>query len=655
MKKKILYILFLFFVSLGVVNAQNVTLQNPGQEYIFQKLASNTSIYSVTFDGDIAIVKASGFVTGYAVGQTPYVTDSSTRRVTTTSNVFYASVMNGNNTFWVYDDGQSTGSFLPIKYGTVNVTSSCTLGDVKNATGQGTVETCFVYDVKTGVLSAVDKGTLVTCASGYELVGNLGVASNGCTGLSTTYGGQTLDKRYCKVVYSYNCQKVASPSPTPGPSVPAASLASLSVDNGSLSPGFTSGNRSYKVSVGADVGSITVSATAGSGASFVNGYGPRTVNLNYGNNIVYVKVKNSAGAVTTYSISVYRTDGRSSVNTLNSLTLSTGTLSPEFNKDTTTYNVTVDQSVSSIDIGAVLSDSTSYFVEGAGPRTVYLENGMNTIYVRVMSQTGRMNTYTIYIVRGNADSGDICATNASDYALLKELSIATDIEGIKLDDIEFDPTKFTYNINVPYEVGSVLVSAYAKEDGDNIVVSGGDSLEVNIEKTISVVVTSKSCSNISKTYTIGITRQPEYIKGTDASVADIKIAGHEDDFKFDANEEVLYINLKKGEKTLDISVIPTDENASCEIVGNEKLKKGSDITITCTSEDGESTEKYTIEVESVAKGTNVFLIVLLVIIILLVIVYFVLRLLGYKIYFNFAAVGAFFRSIGEKFKNMFDK
>lgn len=648
MKKKFMFILLLFFVFFGVVNANTSTLENPGRDYFMQKIANNTMITNVSFEGDIAVIQAKGFITGYATSTNQYVNNSLTRRFYSTATTYYVSVMNGQNTFWVYDDGQITGSSLPIKYGTVNVTTSCSLNKALNATGAGQVETCGV--VKNGTVSAVDKGAFITCASGYQLVGTPTPVSSTCV-KDSYYKGQKLDQRYCKIVYSYNCQKTADPGT---PATPSATLASLSVSAGSLSPGFSSGTKSYKVSVGANVDSIDISATASAGSTFVDGYGPRTVKLNYGNNGVQIKVKNSAGAVTTYGINIYRTDGRSHVNTVESLTISSGMYAPMFNKERTTYNSNVGADVVSVNVNAVLSDPTSRFADGYGPRTVTLNDGLNVIDIKVISQSGRTRTYTIHMVRNNDTGNTQCSMNASEVALLKELEVVSDIEGLDLEKIDFKEDVFTYNIKVPYEVGSVGVKAYTKIDGDGISVNGQDNLEVNIEKTVSVVVTSKDCPGISKTYTIGITRQPEYIKGSDASIADIIVEDH-DEFKYEANEGKSYVRLGKKEKSLNIKVVPTDENATCTIVGNEKLKKGSEITITCTSEDEISEEKYIIEVEAVAKGTNVFLIILLVIIVLLVITYFVLRLLGYKIYFNFAAIGAFFRGLGQKFKNMFDK
>ena len=243
---------------------------------------------------------------------------------------------------------------------------------------------------------------------------------------------------------------------------------------------------------------------------------------------------------------------------------------PMFNKERTTYNSNVGADVVSVNVNAVLSDPTSRFADGYGPRTVTLNDGLNVIDIKVISQSGRTRTYTIHMVRNNDTGNTQCSMNASEVALLKELEVVSDIEGLDLEKIDFKEDVFTYNIKVPYEVGSVGVKAYTKIDGDGISVNGQDNLEVNIEKTVSVVVTSKDCPGISKTYTIGITRQPEYIKRSDASIADIIVEDH-DEFKYEANEGKSYVRLGKKEKSLNIKVVPTDENATCTIVGNEKL------------------------------------------------------------------------------------
>ena len=93
--------------------------------------------------------------------------------------------------------------------------------------------------------------------------------------------------------------------------------------------------------------------------------------------VIKVKVKNSEGKVTTYTINVTRKDNRSSVNTLSNLSISAGTLSPAFSSNVTKYNVQLDNTISSLTISATLTDSKSKFASGYGPRSVSLKEGVN--------------------------------------------------------------------------------------------------------------------------------------------------------------------------------------------------------------------------------------------------------------------------------------
>ena len=71
-------------------------------------------------------------------------------------------------------------------------------------------------------------------------------------------------------------------------------------------------------------------------------------------------------------------------------------LTPTFNKDTTSYNLIVDTSVSQVTINAAVIDSTAS-VSGAG--TVNLQGGGNDITIAVTAQNGSVRNYVIHVVR----------------------------------------------------------------------------------------------------------------------------------------------------------------------------------------------------------------------------------------------------------------
>lgn len=561
---------------------------------------------------------------------------------TSTNKAAMVSVKNGTYYIWHY--GTNGQKSEPLK---VNVSNSCDNQLKTNQTGTFTMERCFIKNTSNAVVMEEPLGNNVQlCASGYGVTASK-VITDTCSSMSLS----GLSKRYCKMVYQFTCSKGSSTQPT-DPVVNPATLSSLSISNGTLSPAFKASTKKYTATVAANVSSIKVNATASSGNTLVSGAGSRTVKLSYGKNTINVKVKNSAGAVTTYAIVVTRKDDRSGVNTLSNLTVSAGTLSPAFSSDKTSYVINLDNSISSLTINATLTDSKSKFAAGFGPRSVALKEGTNQIHVKVTSQKGATKTYTITANRGKVP--DKCSLANGEIALLKGIEVqANEQTQITIED--FDPLKKEYDgINVPFEIRNLTILPLVQEEGDTYVVEGADDLEVNIPREIKITVTSKACPSYSTIYTLMVTRMAETEAGGTADLKSITIANHKE-FKFEKNVLDYELTLKKGESELDIKYETELETTKCTVLGNEDLAYGSVITIECTSQDEIDTATYTITIDGVEKGTNTFLVILLIIIIIIILILLIMRMLGYKIYFNMEAVKAAFRGMGEKAKNTFDK
>ena len=556
----------------------------------------------------------------------------------------YVSMMNGKQNVWAVD----TAGNHSAPY-TIEVVNSCTDdGSITNGTGKGVLNKCAIYTNGQAKLAYPGE---IKCAEGYSLQGDPSFASYCNTITQSNLEQYGLTDRYCSIKYSYNCVKDKEDDPK----VITSYLNSLSISSGTLSPAFKATTTNYTASV--NVSAITVSATLNNdGSSFVKGYGPRTVNLNYGANNIQIKVQSSTGTIKVYTIKVTRIDNRSKDNTLSSLSTSVGTLSPTFSKGTTTYNVNVDQGVTSIDIKAVLSDSKASFVSGYGPRIINLNEGNNVVYIKVKSEALATKTYTININRASSLKGDEdgdkdpivnppLEVDTSKLALLESLTLS---EG----NLAFDSNVFEYTIYVNYEVTQIVASAKAKDASDKITINGGENLEVAKEEHIVVTVYNEK-NNFTRTYTVNVIRKEEEIKvSSNSKLSNINVKGHKIDFKSDTYE--YKITLDKKETELEIEAIAEDSKSTVLIEGNKDLDVGSKIIITVTAEDG-SVSNYTLEVTKRKKGVNVFLVVVLIIIIILLIAYMVLRLLGYKIYVNFSLIGSFFRSIGEKIRNIFDR
>lgn len=218
-------------------------------------------------------------------------------------------------------------------------------------------------------------------------------------------------------------------------------LSTLKLSSGNLK--FNANTTQYNLTVANNVSKVDITATlADSKAKFVSGFGPRSVNLNTGNNVVYIKVMSENGQVKTYTLNINREYNKnenedkkpsgndeklsSNVN-LKDIHLSSGNL--KFHKDRTIYVVTVASDITEITIDATLEDSKSK-IEGLGKKK--LEFGSNEFIIKVTAQDKTVKEYKLKIIR-------------KDETIQDELSIVEDIV-VKGYNINFDSSIHEYLI-----------------------------------------------------------------------------------------------------------------------------------------------------------------------------------------------------------------
>lgn len=103
-----------------------------------------------------------------------------------------------------------------------------------------------------------------------------------------------------------------------------------------------------------------------------------------------------SGSTLTLKTQAEINSSKSSVNTLSNLSVSGQKLSPSFNKNTTKYNLTVENKITSISVGAKATDSKAR-ISGVG--TKKLSEGSNKINIVVTAENGNKKTYTINVTR----------------------------------------------------------------------------------------------------------------------------------------------------------------------------------------------------------------------------------------------------------------
>lgn len=204
-----------------------------------------------------------------------------------------------------------------------------------------------------------------------------------------------------------------------------ADLSELTVSPGTLSPSFSPTEDTFILNVGNDIASLTVIATADDPLAKVEISGmasalistlAQDVNLTVGSNVIPVVVTAADGVTTkTYTITVTRAGSNDA--TLKSLTVSEGVLSPAFTLNEDDYTVSVDNTVSSLDVTAIPTDSNATVtVNGSATTsdTITLTVGQSTtIPIVVTAEDGGENihgddsscndtcneTYTVFRVR----------------------------------------------------------------------------------------------------------------------------------------------------------------------------------------------------------------------------------------------------------------
>ncbi len=361
-------------------------------------------------------------------------------------------------------------------------------------------------------------------------------------------------------------------------------LDSLSITGVTMSPTFNSSTTSYTASVDAS-SAVIVAAKTDSASSYVSGYGPRTVKLNYGKNTVLVKVKSESGSTKTYTIVITRIDNRETINTLASLSLSAGTLSPGFNSSTTSYTASVSSSIKTVTISSTLNGQSSSYVSGYGPRSVSLNYGVNKVLVKAKSESGSEKTYTINITR--EDDRD-----TNNY--LSEIILSN-------GTLVFSKTTEKYTVNVLNEIESITIDATTDSDTSKVTGTGTKKLKVG-ENVVKLVVTAENKK--TKTYTLTIVRAKEGVSelSSNNNVTGISITNHS--INFDTNVKTYAVTLGEEEKSLDISVTTEDTNAFVTVSGNQNLQNGSVVLIRITAQNGEVNEYKVNITKDVAQSTD---------------------------------------------------
>lgn len=177
-------------------------------------------------------------------------------------------------------------------------------------------------------------------------------------------------------------------------------------------------------------------------------------------------------------------------------------ITPDFNKNTFNYALTVEESVNNLSVTAVPEDSkASVSISG----NTNLNLGENTINVKVTAEDKKTTkTYTINVTKVQ----DVQKSNAF-------------LQNIIVTDIEMSPS-FSKEI-FEYDLGCVTLdkitlSAFAENENATVQIEGNENLVLG-ENLIKITVTSEN-GNVNKIYTLKVIKEEENVAETEPESAD---------------------------------------------------------------------------------------------------------------------------------------
>lgn len=281
-------------------------------------------------------------------------------------------------------------------------------------------------------------------------------------------------------------------------------------------------------------------------------------------------------------------------NNLSNISLSKGSISPSFNKNILDYQAVVDND--NVVISVDKEDSSS-IVSGDGFHS--LKEGLNNFIITVTSESGIVKKYNIAITRPpKSNDKDISKSednkeNKSNPDVIDQNKTIIKLKNLEIKnyDLEFDENKNNYYLNLLNNENKLEIKAIPSDDNIKVTILGNEDLK---EGDNEIVINLEDNSGNKNTYIIVAKKSKDI-----CLVKDVTIKGYS--LNFDCNIHEYSLKIKDVD-SLNIEVIPINENTSVNIYNNNKLENNSIITIIVNN------EKYLINIikdnDSIDNTTN---------------------------------------------------
>lgn len=354
-------------------------------------------------------------------------------------------------------------------------------------------------------------------------------------------------------------------------------ISSLIVHEGAITPVFDKDTLEYKVYIRDIYDKITLDVELEDPKATYEVIG--NSNLHLGSNIVTVRVTAEDGMPKDYEIDVVLQDASAFSNRLLSITLTNGTLVPDFDPDTNYYTVTVPNSISDTTI-EVIKENIDATVTGVGK--VDLVEGRNVFNVQVTSKDGILNTYTITIYRSGTNDATLSSLVVNGYTYTPM----------------FNKMQENYQLTVGSSVDKLDIRALPSDPKSKVEIIGNEDLKTGVN-VINIKVTAPDNETV-KTYKLTVTKNVS----TNNYLSSLTVNGYTYTPAFNKVITGPYVvNLSANVNNVVIDAEPEEVTTTVTGTGKHDLVPGQNvIQITATSESG-SIRTYTVIVNK-AKNSD---------------------------------------------------
>ncbi len=350
---------------------------------------------------------------------------------------------------------------------------------------------------------------------------------------------------------------------------------------------FNKSVRTYNIDVPHDVEEISIDGMVDEILSTVEGLGE--FDLHTGINTLTVTVT-YAGESDTYTFYVNR--AASDNNNLADLYIEEGVLTPDFDKNTTTYTVSVPNDFTSI--------TPHYETEEDTASVTILNNGglevgvPKNITVRVTSESGKVKDYVLIVTRTNKPA----SSNYLDDMYVDEAPIYPEFESRLLNyavDVEKTTKLITLHIKSEspfakvqvYKLGETAMSTLNMKKPDPSIM-----LDVNAGKNTFIIRVTND-DGLIRNYRLDVYKNGE----AEARIKSLSFDHGTINGTFDKNKLNYTIEVPNEYTRITPEVVMMDPNATYTVVGNKKLKIGSNtVKIITLAQDGVTSLEYVFDV-----------------------------------------------------------